>query len=83
MAFHFPLMPHVHVPSARKIGFLSSISWQTPSIADNCQWALFLRIHDELTLEMVTDEERDYMYRATQGSPGTNQPGHSAGGCRC
>ena len=42
---------------------------QTPPIPDNCQWALFLRNHDELTLEMVTDEERDYMYRAYAARP--------------
>ena len=50
----------------------------TPPIPDNCQWALFLRNHDELTLEMVTDEERDYMYRVyAQDRQMRDQPGHS------
>ena len=50
---------------------------QTPAIPESCQWALFLRNHDELTLEMVTDEERDYMYRAYAARPaGAHQPRH-------
>ncbi len=64
MAFHFPLMPRLfmslHMEDRHPI---VDISNQTPAIPDSCQWALFLRNHDELTLEMVTDEERDYMYR--------------------
>ena len=55
----------------------STSSTQTPAIPENCQWALFLRNHDELTLEMVTDEERDYMYRVYAARPaGADQPGH-------
>ena len=51
---------------------------QTPAIPDVCQWVLFLRNHDELTLEMVTEEERDYMYRDLRPRPaGADQPGHS------
>ncbi len=50
---------------------------QTPAIPDDCQWALFLRNHDELTLEMVTDEERDYMYRVyAHDRAGAHQPRH-------
>jgi len=63
MAFHFPLMPRLFMSlrqeSSRPI---IEILKQTPRIPPNCQWGLFLRNHDELTLEMVTDEERDYMY---------------------
>jgi len=63
MAFHFPLMPRIFMAlrqeSSRPI---TEILRQTPRIPSNCQWGLFLRNHDELTLEMVTDEERDYMY---------------------
>jgi maltose alpha-D-glucosyltransferase/alpha-amylase len=65
MAFHFPIMPRLFMSVRTEDRFpLVDIWAQTPSIPDNCQWALFLRNHDELTLEMVTDEERDYMYRA-------------------
>jgi maltose alpha-D-glucosyltransferase / alpha-amylase len=63
MAFHFPLMPRMFMAiqlEDRKP--IIEILQQTPDIPDNCQWATFLRNHDELTLEMVTDEERDYMY---------------------
>ncbi|HZQ67169.1 MAG TPA: maltose alpha-D-glucosyltransferase [Terriglobales bacterium] len=63
MAFHFPLMPRMFMGlklEDRKP--ITEILQQTPSIPDNCQWCLFLRNHDELTLEMVTDMERDYMY---------------------
>ncbi len=64
MNFHFPLMPRLFMAIRMEDRFpIIDILQQTPSIPDNCQWALFLRNHDELTLEMVTDEERDYMYR--------------------
>ncbi len=63
MAFHFPLMPRMFISIQMENRFpITDILDQTPSIPDTCQWALFLRNHDELTLEMVTDEERDYMY---------------------
>ncbi len=65
MAFHFPLMPRMFMAVQLEDRFpVIDILQQTPGIPDPCQWALFLRNHDELTLEMVTDEERDYMYRA-------------------
>ncbi|MCA1832249.1 MAG: maltose alpha-D-glucosyltransferase [Actinobacteria bacterium] len=64
MAFHFPLMPRMFMALRMEDRFpMVDILDQTPSIPDVSQWALFLRNHDELTLEMVTDEERDYMYR--------------------
>ncbi|WP_133140748.1 maltose alpha-D-glucosyltransferase [Legionella genomosp. 1] len=64
MAFHFPLMPRMYMAVKMEDRFpLIDIIEQTPAIPENCQWAIFLRNHDELTLEMVTDEERDYMYR--------------------
>ncbi len=64
LAFHFPLMPRIFMSVQMEERFpIIDILEQTPKIPDNCQWALFLRNHDELTLEMVTDEERDYMYR--------------------
>ncbi len=63
MAFHFPLMPRIFMAVRRESRYpISEILAQTPEIPDNCQWGIFLRNHDELTLEMVTDEERDYMY---------------------
>ncbi|MDQ1695005.1 MAG: maltose alpha-D-glucosyltransferase / alpha-amylase [Frankiaceae bacterium] len=63
MAFHFPVMPRIFMAVRREQRYpISEIMAQTPSIPDNCQWGIFLRNHDELTLEMVTDEERDYMY---------------------
>jgi maltose alpha-D-glucosyltransferase / alpha-amylase len=63
MAFHFPLMPRLFMAVRRESRFpISEIMAQTPKIPANCQWGIFLRNHDELTLEMVTDEERDYMY---------------------
>ncbi|HEV2891022.1 MAG TPA: maltose alpha-D-glucosyltransferase [Frankiaceae bacterium] len=63
MAFHFPLMPRIFMAARREQRYpISEILAQTPDIPDNCQWGIFLRNHDELTLEMVTDEERDYMY---------------------
>lgn len=65
MAFHFPLMPRLFMAIHTQDRFpIVDILAQTPAIPDNCQWALFLRNHDELTLEMVTDEERDSLYRA-------------------
>ncbi|MGE5659973.1 MAG: maltose alpha-D-glucosyltransferase [Actinomycetota bacterium] len=64
MNFHFPLMPRLYMALHQEDNFpIIDILQQTPSIPDNCQWALFLRNHDELTLEMVSDEDRDYMYR--------------------
>jgi maltose alpha-D-glucosyltransferase/alpha-amylase len=63
-AFHFPLMPRLFMATQMEDRFpIIDILQQTPAIPHDCQWALFLRNHDELTLEMVTDEERDYMYR--------------------
>ena len=63
MAFHFPLMPRMYMALAREDRFpITDIMRQTPQIPDNCQWAIFLRNHDELTLEMVTDSERDYLW---------------------
>jgi maltose alpha-D-glucosyltransferase / alpha-amylase len=65
VGFHFPLMPRLFMSIRMEDRFpIVDILAQTPAIPDNSQWALFLRNHDELTLEMVTDEERDYMYRA-------------------
>ena len=70
MAFHFPLMPRMFMALRMEDRFpIIDILQQTPRIPDNCQWALFLRNHDELTLEMVTDEERDYMYRVYSKDP--------------
>jgi maltose alpha-D-glucosyltransferase/alpha-amylase len=64
MAFHFPLMPRMFMAVRMEDRFpIVDILGQTPAIPPSAQWALFLRNHDELTLEMVTDEERDYMYR--------------------
>jgi maltose alpha-D-glucosyltransferase / alpha-amylase len=63
-AFHFPLMPRIFMAVRMEDRFpIVDILTQTPSIPPSCQWVIFLRNHDELTLEMVTDEERDYMYR--------------------
>jgi maltose alpha-D-glucosyltransferase/alpha-amylase len=63
MAFHFPLMPRLFMAVRRESRYpISEILANTPAIPQNCQWGIFLRNHDELTLEMVTDEERDYMY---------------------
>ncbi len=70
MAFHFPLMPRMFMALQMEDNFpIIDILEQTPSLPENCQWALFLRNHDELTLEMVTDEERDYMYRLYARDP--------------
>ena len=63
MAFHFPVMPRIFMAVRRESRYpISEILEKTPAIPDVCQWGIFLRNHDELTLEMVTDEERDYMY---------------------
>jgi maltose alpha-D-glucosyltransferase/alpha-amylase len=63
MCFHFPLMPRMFMAVRREQRYpITEILAQTPAIPDGCQWGIFLRNHDELTLEMVTDEERDYMY---------------------
>ena len=63
MAFHFPLMPRIFMAVRREQRYpISEILAQTPPIPASCQWGIFLRNHDELTLEMVTDDERDYMY---------------------
>ncbi len=70
MAFHFPLMPRIFMAVRQEDALpIVEIMRQTPEIPANCQWALFLRNHDELTLEMVTDEERDYMYNAYAADP--------------
>ncbi len=84
MAFHFPVMPRMFMAIRMEDRFpIVDILAQTPPIPENAQWALFLRNHDELTLEMVTDEERDYMYRAYAARPaGADQPRASAGASR-
>ena len=65
MSFHFPLMPRLFMALRLEDRLpIVEILKRTPVIPENCQWAMFLRNHDELTLEMVTDEERDYMYRS-------------------
>jgi maltose alpha-D-glucosyltransferase/alpha-amylase len=70
MAFHFPLMPRMFMALRQEDRFpVVDILEQTPPIPDTARWALFLRNHDELTLEMVTDEERDYMYRVYAQDP--------------
>ena len=70
MNFHFPLMPRMFMALQMEDRFpIIDILEQTPSIPGTCQWAMFLRNHDELTLEMVTDEERDYMYRVYASDP--------------
>jgi maltose alpha-D-glucosyltransferase / alpha-amylase len=70
MAFHFPLMPRMFMANRMEDRFpVVDILGQTPRIPENAQWATFLRNHDELTLEMVTDEERDYMYRVYAEEP--------------
>ena len=69
-AFHFPLMPlHLHGASPGRPLLITDIIKQTPEIPETCQWGLFLRNHDELTLEMVTNDERDYMYLAYSADP--------------
>src|SRR6201999_6478 len=63
MAFHFPLMPRMYMAIAKEDRFpITDIMRQTPNIPASTQWAIFLRNHDELTLEMVTDAERDYLW---------------------
>jgi len=70
MAFNFPLMPRMFMAIEMEDRFpIVDILDQTPAIPEGCQWAIFLRNHDELTLEMVTDEERDYMYRVYASDP--------------
>jgi maltose alpha-D-glucosyltransferase/alpha-amylase len=70
MAFHFPLMPRLFMAIRMEDRFpIIEILEQTPAICETCQWALFLRNHDEMTLEMVTDEERDYMNRVYAHDP--------------
>jgi maltose alpha-D-glucosyltransferase/alpha-amylase len=70
MAFHFPVMPRIFMGVRRESRFpISEILAQTPAIPDTCQWGIFLRNHDELTLEMVTDEERDYMWNEYAKDP--------------
>jgi maltose alpha-D-glucosyltransferase / alpha-amylase len=69
-AYHFPLMPRMYMAIAQEDRFpLTEIMQQTPAIPANCQWAIFLRNHDELTLEMVTSKERDYMYSTYAADP--------------
>lgn len=70
MAFHFPVMPRLFMAVQMEDSYpIIDILASTPAIPENCQWAIFLRNHDELTLEMVTDEERDYMYRFYASDP--------------
>jgi maltose alpha-D-glucosyltransferase / alpha-amylase len=70
MAYHFPLMPRIYMAIAQEDRFpITDILRQTPDIPANCQWALFLRNHDELTLEMVTDVERDYLWSTYATDP--------------
>jgi maltose alpha-D-glucosyltransferase / alpha-amylase len=72
MAFHFPVMPRIYMALRQEDRFpIVDILSQTPDIPENCQWGLFLRNHDELTLEMVTNDERDYMYLAYSADPRT------------
>jgi maltose alpha-D-glucosyltransferase / alpha-amylase len=70
MAFHFPLMPRIYMALRQEDRLpITDIISQTPALPDTCQWVLFLRNHDELTLEMVTNDERDYMYLAYSADP--------------
>lgn len=70
MAYHFPLMPRIYMAIAQEDRFpIVDILRQTPDIPGNCQWAMFLRNHDELTLEMVTDAERDYLWSTYADDP--------------
>src|SRR5438067_12489573 len=70
MAFHFPVMPRMYMALRKEDRTpIVEIMRQTPPIPNGCQWAIFLRNHDELTLEMVTSEERDYMYREYARDP--------------
>ncbi len=78
MAYHFPLMPRIYMAIAQEDRYpIIEIMQQTPDIPDSCQWAIFLRNHDELTLEMVTSKERDYMYtHLRRGHAGAHQSRH-------
>jgi len=70
MAFHFPLMPRIYMALRQEDRLpITEIMARTPDIPVNCQWGIFLRNHDELTLEMVSDDERDYMYLAYSADP--------------
>jgi len=70
MAFHFPLMPRMFMAARRQVRYpVVEILEQMPEVPDKAQWGIFLRNHDELTLEMVTDEERDYMYNEYAKDP--------------
>ncbi|TCJ19066.1 maltose alpha-D-glucosyltransferase [Flaviaesturariibacter flavus] len=70
MNYHFPVMPRMFMAVQQEDRYpITDIFEQTPPIPENCQWAMFLRNHDELTLEMVTDEERDFMYKAYAKDP--------------
>ena len=70
MAFHFPLMPRLFMAARRQVRYpIVETLEKTPAIPENCQWGIFLCNHDELTLEMVTDEERDYMYNEYARDP--------------
>lgn len=70
MNYHFPVMPRMYMALQTEDRYpITDIFDQTPDIPENCQWAIFLRNHDELTLEMVTDEERDYMYKTYVRDP--------------
>ncbi len=72
MAFHFPVMPRIYMALRQEDRLpIIDIMSQTPDIPEECQWGLFLRNHDELTLEMVTSDERDYMYLAYSADPRT------------
>jgi maltose alpha-D-glucosyltransferase/alpha-amylase len=72
MAFHFPVMPRIYMALRQEDRLpIVDIMTQTPDIPETCQWGLFLRNHDELTLEMVTNDERDYMYLAYSADPRT------------
>jgi maltose alpha-D-glucosyltransferase/alpha-amylase len=78
MAYHFPLMPRMYMAIAQEERHpITEIMAQTPDIPESCQWAIFLRNHDELTLEMVTSRERDYMYNMYAGRQArADQPRH-------
>lgn len=70
MNYHFPVMPRMYMALQKEDRYpITDIFDQTPAIPEDCQWAIFLRNHDELTLEMVTDEERDYMYKVYAKDP--------------
>ncbi len=70
MNYHFPVMPRMFMAVQQENRYpITDIFDQTPAIPENCQWAIFLRNHDELTLEMVTDEERDFMYKVYAKDP--------------